>query len=159
MNSTRHRRSKHSQAGGALLISLPALLLISVVAIALVVAAGMETSLSGNYRSSTGAYYAARAGLEEGRGRLLPRNPDYFNATSPGFVPTTLTLHQVRYVTNPSGAENVLATYPDGEYDAEFGSGALMAATVMTVASISPVAGISGALYKWVRINPITEAS
>src|ERR1700724_3216820 len=142
MNSTRHRRSKHSQAGGALLISLPALLLISVVAISLIIAAGMETSLSGNYRSSTGAYYAARAGLEEGRGRLLPRNPDYFNATSPAFIPPTLTLQEVRYVTNPSGAENVLASYPDLEYDTEFGSGALGGATVMTIASISPVAGV-----------------
>ena len=35
----------------------------------------------------------------------------------------------------------------------------MTAATVMTIASISPVAGINGALYKWVRINPITEAS
>lgn len=159
MNATHHRRPKHPEAGVALLIAISALLLISVVAIALVVAAGMETSLSGNYRSSTGAYYAARAGLEEGRGRLLPRNPDYFNATSPGFVPATLTLHQVRYVTNPTGAENVLASYPDVEYDTEFGGGALAGATVMTIASISPVAGINGALYKWVRINPITEAS
>src|SRR6266403_561675 len=101
MNVTLHRRRKHSEAGVALLIAISALLLISVVAIALIVAAGMETSLSGNYRSSTGAYYAARAGLEEGRGRLLTRNPDYFNATSPAFIPPTLTLHQVRYVTNP----------------------------------------------------------
>jgi hypothetical protein len=159
MIATHHRGRQHSETGVALLIAISALLLISVVAISLIVAAGMETSLSGNYRASTSAYYAARAGLEEGRGRLLPRNPDYFNATSPGFIPTTLTLHQVRYVTNPSGTENVLATYPDGEYDAEFGNGALTAATVMTIASISPVAGLNGALYKWVRINPVTEAS
>jgi len=92
MNSTRHRRSKRSQAGVAILIAISALLLISVVAISLIIAAGMETSLSGNYRSSTGAYYAARAGLEEGRGRLLSRNPNYFNTTSPGFIPTTLAL-------------------------------------------------------------------
>jgi len=159
MKATRHRRSSKSQVGVALLIAISALLLISVVAISLIVAAGMEASLSGNYRSSTSAYYAARAGLEEGRGRLLPRNPDYFNTTSPAFIPTTLTLHQVRYVTNPTGAENVLATYPDVEYDAEFGSGALAGATVQSIASISPVAGITGALYKWVRINPITEKS
>ena len=119
----------------------------------------METSLSGNYRSSTSAYYAARAGLEEGRGRLLPKNPDYFNATSPAFIPPALTLHDVRYVTNPTGAENVLTVYPDTEYDTEFGAGSLAGATVKTIASISPVAGITGALYKWVRINPITEKS
>jgi hypothetical protein len=160
MNSTRHRRSKHSQAGVALLIAISALLLISVVAISLIVATGMETSLSGNYRSSTGAYYAARAGLEEGRGRLLSRNPNYFNTTSPGFIPATLALGQVRYVTNPVGVENVLTAYPDTEYATEFGAPP-PGGGVQTIASVAPlpVAGITGALYKWVRINSITEAS
>jgi hypothetical protein len=159
MSATRQRRCTNSEEGVALLIAISALLLISVVAISLIIAAGMETSLSGNYRSSTSAYYAARAGLEEGRGRLLPRNPDYFNATSPAFIPAALTLHDVRYVTNPTGGENVLTAYPDTEYDTEFGAGSLASATVKTIASISPVAGIAGALYKWVRINPITEKS
>jgi hypothetical protein len=159
MSATHNRRCTHSEKGVALLIAISALLLISVIAISLIIAAGMETSLSGNYRSSTSAYYAARAGLEEGRGRLLPRNPDYFNATSPAFIPAALTLHDVRYVTNPTGGENVLSAYPDTEYDTEFGAGSLAGATVKTIASISPVAGITGALYKWVRINPITEKS
>jgi hypothetical protein len=159
----RHRRRQAPETGIALLIAIFTLLLVSVVAIALIVAAGMETSLSGNYRSSTAAYYAAKAGLEEARGRLLPRNSDYFDATSPAFVPPPgsppLALHDVRYVTNPTGGEDVLAAYPDKEYDAEFGSGALGGATVKTIASISANAGVPGALYKWVRINPITEAS
>jgi hypothetical protein len=160
MNAIRHRRPKGSQSGVALLIAISALLLISVVAISLIVAAGMEASLSGNYRSSTSAYYAARAGLEEGRGRLLPTNPNYFNTTSPSFIPPMLALGQVRYVTNPVGTENVLADYPDGEYASEFGTGP-SPGTTQTIASVSPVAaaGISGAQYKWVRINPITEAS
>jgi hypothetical protein len=162
MNATRHRRhpDKHSQSGVALLIAISALLLISVVAMSLIVAAGMETSLSGNYRSLTSAYYAARSGLEEGRGRLLPRNPNYFNATSPAFIPATLALGQVRYVTNPVGGEDVLTAYPDNEYASEFG-GSPPPASIRTIASVSPVAaaGISGAPYKWVRINPITEAS
>jgi hypothetical protein len=159
MTNIRNRRRQDSEAGVALLIAISALLLISVVAISLIVAAGMETSLSGNYRSSTGAYYAARSGLEEGRGRLLPRNPDYFNTTSPAFIPATLTLGQVRYVTNPVGGEDVLTAYPDTEYDNEFGAGSLGGATVKTIASVSPVGAINGPLYKWVRINPITEAS
>ncbi len=160
MNVIRYRRPQSPQAGVALLIAISALLLISVVAISLIVAAGMETSLSGNYRSSTSAYYAARAGLEEGRGRLLPRNPDYFNTTSPSFIPATLALGQVRYITNPVGAENVLSAYPDTEYATEFGAPPPTGG-VRAIASVSPVpaAGITGALYKWVRINPITEAS
>jgi hypothetical protein len=163
MNSTHTSRRKNSEAGVALLIAIFALLLISVVAISLIVASGTESALSGNYRSSTRAYYAAVAGLEEGRGRLLPKNSDYFNSTFPAFVPTTgtppLALRQVRYITNPQGGENVLAAYPDTEYDAEFGAGSLAASTVKTIASVSTVGGISGASYKWVRINAITEAS
>ncbi len=163
MTANPTRRRTNPEAGVALLIAIFTLMLVSVVAISLIVAAGMESSLSGNYRSATSGYYAAKAGLEEARGRLLPRNPDYFNTTSASFVPTTasgpLGLHEVRYVLNPAGAESVLSAYPDTEYDAEFGGGALGAATVRTIASISPNAGIPGGLYKWVRINPITEKS
>jgi hypothetical protein len=157
------RLRKNPEAGVVLLIAIFTLMLVSVVAISLIVAAGTESSLTGNYRSATSGYYAAKAGLEEARGRLLPRNPDYFNSTAPSFVPTAaagpLALHEVRYVTNPSGVENVLSSYPDVEYDSEFGSGALGAATVRTIASVSTNAGVPGALYKWVRINPITEKS
>src|SRR5271168_3246329 len=141
MKKSHHGRRKTPEAGVALLIAIFALLLIAVVAISLIVASGMETSLSGNYRSSTSAFYAAKAGLEEARGRLLPRNPDYFDTTSPAFVPAVgaapLALHQVRYITNPAGGENVLAAYPDVEYDTEFGSGSLGGATVETIASVS----------------------
>jgi hypothetical protein len=163
MNQRNTTRRRSSESGVALLIAIFTLLLVSVIAISLIVAAGMETSLSGNYRSSTAAFYAAKGGLEEARGRLLPKNPDYFNSTSPAFVPAIgsgpLTLHEVRYVLNPAGGENVLASYPDTEYDSEFGAGAIGGATIRTIASISPNAGIPGALYKWVRVNPITEKS
>ena len=53
----------------------------------------------------------------------------------------------------------MLASYPDVEYESEFGAGSLAGATIRTIASISPNAGIPGALYKWVRINPVTERS
>ena len=163
MSSKPHTRRENSEAGVALLIAIFTLMLVSVVAISLIVAAGMESSLSGNYRSATSGYYAAKSGLEEARGRLLPRNPDYFNTTSAAFVPRNgrgpLGLHEVRYVTNPTGGEDVLAIYPDTEYDSEFGGGSLGGATMRTIASISPNAGIPGALYKWVRINPVTEKS
>jgi hypothetical protein len=68
-------------------------------------------------------------------------------------------LGQVRYITNPVAAENVLALYPDTQYDKEFGNGALAGATVQSTASVSTVAGIQGPLYKWVRINAVTEKS
>jgi hypothetical protein len=160
-------KSRHgrSEDGVALLIAIFVLLLVSVVAIALLVSSGTETALGANYRSSTGVYYAALAGLEEARGRLLPKSPNYFNKTTPGFMPavgTTLPLDQVRYVTNPLGAENVLTTYPDTEYDQEFNPAHTLAgATVQTIASISGnnTQGIPGPFYKWVRINAVTEWS
>jgi hypothetical protein len=154
-------RTDRTEKGIALLISIFILLLISVVAIALIVASGTESSLAGNYRSATGVYYAALAGLEEARGRLVPKNPNSFNNTDAAFLPSPgipLGVGQVRYVTNPVGAEDVRAAYPDNEYAAEFGS-APDPANVRTTASVSGAGGVQGPLYKWVRINAITEFS
>src|SRR5713226_8856772 len=80
-------RNRPAEAGIALLISIFVLLLISVVAIALIVSSGTESALAGNYRSSTGVYYAAMAGLEEVRARLRPQSPISFKNTDPTFYP------------------------------------------------------------------------
>jgi hypothetical protein len=152
----------------ALLTAILILLLISVVAISLVVASRTESALTGNYRSSTSVYYAGMAGLEEARGRMLTKNPDYFNNTVPGFVPPAgalLPLGQVRYILNPLPGEVVAptnlasaTTYPDNEYQQEFGV-PVPGATTQTIASVSTQAGIQGPLYKWVRITAATEKS
>src|SRR5271156_755551 len=94
------RKKRRSESGIALLIAIFVLLLISVVAIALLVSSGTETALGTNYRTSSTVYYAAMAGLEEARGRLLPKNPTYFGNTNSGFIPTPLPLGYTRYVTN-----------------------------------------------------------
>jgi type IV pilus assembly PilX-like protein len=164
-------RKRQKESGIALLISIFILLLISVVAIALIVSSGTETALAGNYRSATGVYYAGQAGLEEVRGRLYPKNPSSFQNTAPGFLPSpgvTLAVGSVAYVLNPSPTEaagTLLATYPDTEYDTEFGAGALAGATVspptLSVWNTPPLnaLNIPGPLYKWVRINAVTERS
>lgn len=161
---------RNQQAGTALLIAIFALLLISVVGIALLVSSSADTALAGNYRTSTGAYYAALAGLEEARGRLLWKNPDYINKANiytnllnTSGVPTW-GLTQVLYITNSGPGENVdptstnPANYPDAEYGQEFPWG-LGGAAVNQIPSVSPVpsASLPGPSYKWVRINPITE--
>src|SRR5438874_10503050 len=56
------------------------------------------------------------------------------------------------------------ATYPDPEYDNEFGPGSLAGANVFTTASVwnqAPLNGLPfpGPLYKWVRINAVSEQS
>ena len=162
-------RNVQSQDGVALLISIFVLLLICVVAIALIVSSGTESALSGNYRSATAVYYAALAGLEEARGRLLPKNPNYFLNTNATFLPppgTPLAVGQVSYIINPAGSETVApwdtsnpATYPDNEFTNEFNSAYPMPGSPPYVNSVSTVAGIPGPLYKWVRINAVTEQS
>jgi hypothetical protein len=174
MNYRRKREEERSERGAALLIAIFALLLISVVAIALVVSAGTDSALTGNYRTSTSAYYAAQAGLEEARGRLLWKNQNYINITnsystllnSSGLPTWGLT--QVLYIVNPAGGEIVdptsanPANYPDTEYQTEFGwplSGTVVTqiASVSTDTASSP--SLSGQLFKWVRITPATEVS
>ena len=159
-------RKRRNENGIALLISIFVLLLISVVAIAMIVASGTETSLAGNYRSSTNVYYAALAGLEEVRGRLLRNSPDYVLKADANFLPppgTPLAIGDVRYILNPNPAlnenmGNVLTTYPDNEYATEFTAAPN---TTRVIASVSPnnAQGIPGPPYKWVRINAVSEIS
>jgi hypothetical protein len=158
----RHRQfDKNSQERGvAMLIAIFALLLISVVAIALIVSSGTDSALASNYRTSASAYYASLAGIEEARGRLLGTN------ANPIVLPATpMGLAQVVYIINPLNAEVIApengsnpSTYPDNEYKLEFGVD-VSTRIITKFASVSPVAGLPGPLYKWVRINAVTEQS
>ncbi|HET7106028.1 MAG TPA: hypothetical protein VFI38_04400 [Candidatus Acidoferrum sp.] len=146
------------ERGAALLIAIFALLLISVVGIALIVSSGTDSALARNYRTSTNAYYAALAGVEEARGRLLPTNLNYIPMPA-----TPMTLTQVVYIINPAGGEVVApedtatpTTYPDTQYLQEFGVDVSTRA-VTKYASVSSVAGLPGPSFKWVRINAVTE--
>jgi hypothetical protein len=161
-------RNRRREAGIALLISIFILLLISIVAIALIVASGTESSLAGNYRSATGVYYAALAGLEEARGRLLPKNSNSFANTAPSFLPapgTPFAIGNAYYVVNPSPTEtaaSILTTYLDSEYATEFGAGPASTAqtnSMWTSAPLSTSLNLPGPLYKWVRINAVSEKS
>lgn len=167
MDSRTRNLGRSHESGVALLIALIVLLLVSAVALSLMLSSGTESSLASNYRSSTSAYYAAYAGIEEARGRLVASNPDYFNNTVANFIPTaglTVTPKQVRYILNPAPGEVVAPTtatnqYFDSEYQQEWGW-SVTTATVQTIASVSSVpAGDQGPMFKWVRITPATEQS
>jgi len=157
-----HKSKGAKQHGIALLIAIFVLLLISVVAIALLVSSGTETALGANYRSSSTVYYAALAGLEEARGRLLAKNPDYFG---PGIVPSPLPLTQPVYVLNQLPSETVAPwdsgnPYYDKEYATEFGTQA-SSVGYQPANSVwnNNAKGIPGPAYKWVRITAATEQS
>jgi hypothetical protein len=167
MNLRRKSTKRRTEAGAAMLIAIFALLLISVIAIALIVSSGTETALAKNYRTSTSAYYAGLAGLEEGRGRLLWRNANYLNNTIPGFMQASgnpsMSLSQVLYIRNPAGAEvvdprDLAGPYGDNEYFNEFGI-QVTSATVQMIDSVSGAGGVPGPQFKWVRITPVTEQS
>ena len=84
--------SDRKERGAALLIAIFALLLISAVAIALIMMAGTESAISNNYRSALQAFYNAKAGIEEGRGRLWSGNPNPL-AGFPTFLPKGCYFH------------------------------------------------------------------
>jgi hypothetical protein len=158
-----HRR--RSEAGVALLIAIFVLLLIGVTAIALILSSGAESALAGNYRSSASVYYAALAGVEEARGRLLPSNPDYLGPALTA-LGTPLAPGKVIYILNPNPLTGEIvnptdltnpATYPDTEYQKEFPGTPIT--NLQQPNSVSPAAGLPGPLYKWVRINAATEKS
>lgn len=168
MKVKRPTRRRQSETGIALLIAIFILLLIGVVAISLIVSSGTESALAGNYRSSTSVYYAALAGLEEARARLSPNDPNSF---APGFLPAPVGVCAPVYVRNPLGGENITPWDPSNVYyDSEFGQelGAICGATPPSPSPITssvwnnpPLNSLpfAGPLYKWVRINGVTEQS
>ncbi len=139
MKTSHKIRTTRSESGIALLIAIFVLMLISAVAISLVVSSGTESSLAGNYRTTLSAKFAATAGIEEARGRLVPTNPKPLALPLVG-APAYLPTNQVVYITNPALGEPVgaalMAIYPDTEFDREFNAGALGAATKTYVDSI-----------------------
>src|SRR5438552_10782672 len=164
MKTSRKIHRTRSESGIALLIAIFVLLLISAIAISLVVSSGTESSLAGNYRTTLSASFAAGAGIEEARGRLVPTDPNPIALPLVGVPPNAyLPTNQVVYITNPAVGEPagaaLMALYPDTEFDKEFILGALGAATKTYVASIWTAAGSTGPLYKWVRINAATKKS
>ena len=165
------KRRAHSQSGAALVIAIFSLMLISVVATALIVTAGTQNSIKSNYRSAMRAFYDAKAGLEEGRGRLWTvhrdwaGNPDsvaVLNCISAGGP--TMAPGQACYIINPAAGEivdprNTATTnpYADLEFQQEWQTAPPAGAQL--IASTSPNGAIAGPQYKWVRITPTTEAS
>ncbi len=160
--STRHSnpRPRSPQQGTILLLTLLALLLIAALGAAMLVLASGESGIVGMQRTSTQAFYAATAGLEEVRGRLSGVHPNAIQNVPGITLPDALL--EVLYVTNPAGGEVVAPQDPanpyyDAEYASEFGT-PITGATVQTVASIQP-AGAPPMPYKWVRITVKTEMS
>jgi hypothetical protein len=165
------KNRQQAERGVALVIAIFTLMLISVVATALILMSGTESAMKGNYKSAMHAFYDAKAGLEEGRGRLWTGNPNSIaNCVFPApgaMMPANPTI-RVCYIVNPSVGEVVNPLdlspgnpYADLEFQQEWQTPLTGAAVQPFFNSTSPIAGanIAGPLYKWVRITPRTEFS
>src|SRR6266849_9014911 len=95
-----------TQRGAALLIAIFVLMLISVMATALILMAGTESALKANYKSAMQAFYYAKAGLEEGRGRLQAGSgPNRFDTTVFPANGAAMSVGTAAYIINPSPGE------------------------------------------------------
>lgn len=85
MRTTNQRRER----GIALLLSILALLLLSAVAAGMIYTATTENSIAGNFKTEETEYFAARAGIEEARDRMIPGQtaPYGINSLMPAALP------------------------------------------------------------------------
>src|SRR5437867_7045014 len=91
------------ERGVALIVTLFALLLLTVIGMGMLVSAGTEGTIHANYRDKQTAQFGAMAGLQEGRDRIQPAT---LNITPPNDLPS-LTNGQVIYIINPKNGEIV----------------------------------------------------
>jgi hypothetical protein len=84
------KRTKNSEAGVAMIMALLALMVLSAIAVGLVYMTNMETKVNSNYRSQQVAYFAAKAGMEEARDRMMLNQAGgyYFTNAVPNPLPT-----------------------------------------------------------------------
>lgn len=72
---TRSRQKR--QEGVALMLALTLLLLMTAIAFGIIAVANIENAINTNFKSAETEYFAARAGLEEARNRLMPDALDH----------------------------------------------------------------------------------
>jgi hypothetical protein len=165
MEAHMHRRPKgsysSSDSGVALLLALLMLVLLAAVGAAILYLSSGESSLVGNQRASSSAYWAAKGGLEEARARLSGGDPSHLAS-----IPTDK--NHITYIINPASGETVAPAtsgnaYFDTEYPTEWGQPITTAGlTITTVNSDmqSLLAPLGTTLpYKWVRLTVKTEWS
>jgi len=155
------------ERGVALLISIFALVLISGVAVSLIIMAGTESKLSASYRRSVSAFYAAEAGIEEARERLVENSPNSLRG-DPNFLNPLLPVPgQVMYIVNRGAndpdfdPQSDTGEYYDFQYEYEFGvppvSNSLQRATSAAMTRSGDATPLPPLHYKWVRITLKTE--
>jgi hypothetical protein len=167
----KHSAKSKSEQGIALFAVLVVLLLLSAMAVGLMYLSSTETKINSNFRTEQTAYFAARAGLEELRDRMMASSPNTTIAASLPPAAPTATGGNVLYIVNP-GTGSTTSINPwdstSSNFDTDLchdGYLGLTATTVGTpctasytgsptiVQSTLPFAGTAAALsYKWARV-------
>jgi Tfp pilus assembly protein PilX len=162
------------QAGVALLIVIMALLIVTAVAAGMMIYSTSETKVDANYRDEQVALYAAKAGLEEARNRILSSSSNSISSLLPCVLPggaagqdctnpTTNPTAQVLYIvannnSQPWSSSSTLGNTSlfDSEFACELGS--CTGTNIPTYNSTTSLTAYSGPTpnqipYQWVRIN------
>src|SRR6185437_11029953 len=77
--------SRRSESGVSLILAILGLLVVSAVAAAMVLVSTSDVYIGANYRGQQVALFAAKAGIQEARDRMLPSNANPL--TLPSVVP------------------------------------------------------------------------
>jgi hypothetical protein len=104
--------AKANERGIALVITLFALLLLSVIGLGMMFSTNMETMINANYRDKQIAVYASISGLQEARDRIQLANP---SVVPPTELPT-LADDNVVYIINPKNGETIEPWNPANRY-------------------------------------------
>jgi len=83
---------RNGERGISLVVALLALVMLSAIAIGMMFMSSTEAAVSANFKAQETAYFAARAGVEEVRDRMLPSPPSpggafSLNASLPSVLP------------------------------------------------------------------------
>jgi Tfp pilus assembly protein PilX len=108
--------NRRGEKGISLLFAMFTLLLVTALAMGMMFTSSTETSINSNFKASETAYFAARAGLEEVRDRMLPANPNTLGpqlpTTMPG--PATGVLYVLANGVTAANLSNFLKQQPPG---------------------------------------------
>jgi hypothetical protein len=143
-------RRIRSESGSALILALLALLLMSVLGMAMVSLGTTETTIAGNWRSYSTAFYGAEAGVESaivGLRTLLASTSSPTAAQLNAITPPSLTNSQIAFVTTSCSGSNPCygVTQPVPQYQASMPAG--------------PYSGLSGTVTTFLIVSPVTAAN
>ena len=167
------RKSRNRESGVALFLVVFTLMLLSAIAASLIFISNTESSVDFNYRQEQVAYYAAKAGIEEVRARMMASDPASIASSLPTAAPSGTS--GVVYLINAGAATGTVQPWTSGNayvddelcHDGYTMTGLQAQSSVApnirctstpsgsptTVTSNIPWSGTAAALpYQWVRI-------